>query len=621
MSSSTTSSSSQQTNEASIVYAIKDQAVGAIKEVVGSVIGNTHLELEGKAQKVHGKNEYEFAKAFNAGETEPEKFQRAYHSDVTTASQETNQSVESEPSQLSGWKDQALGAMKDVVGSATANQELELKGKAQNIHGRNETEFAKAQRQGLSEPEHYAHGTKTTEQPEGHVDTQESISMLAGWKDQALGAMKGAIGAATGNQDLELKGKAQNIHGRNEAEFAKAQFHGLSEPEHFAHGKKTDNFEQHREQQVEPESFSALSAVKDVTIGAIKESFGSATGNTNTEIAGLAQQMHGRNQAEFIKAQNEGLYEPEHYVHGSKTISDEQAKGEVENQSVSTIGALKDKAIGSVKEMLGAATGNQELELKGKAQNIHGHNEAEFAKAQRQGLSEPEHYAHGTKSTSDEHAKGEVEDQSVSTIGALKDKAMGSVKEMLGAATGNHDLELKGKAQNIHGHNEAEFAKAQRQGLSEPEHYAHGTKTTSEEHAKGEVEDQSVSSVGAIKDKALGSVKEMIGAATGNQDLELKGKAQNIHGHNEAEFAKAQRQGLSEPEHYAHGMKTTQNAEGEVDAQEPSKMSGWKDQAVGSVKETFGSATNNQKLEIEGKAQKIHGSNQCSQAEHNPINA
>jgi len=369
--------------------------------------------------------------------------------------------------------------------------------------------------------------------------------MLAGWKDQALGAMKGAIGAATGNQDLELKGKAQNIHGRNEAEFAKAQFHGLSEPEHFGHGKKataTDNFEQHREQQVEPESFSALSAVKDVTIGAIKESFGSATGNTNTEIAGLAQQMHGRNQAEFIIAQNQGLNEPEHYVHGTKTISDEQAKGEVENQSVSSIGALKDKAMGSVKEMLGAATGNQELEL-------------------------------------------------------------------------------KGKAQNIHGHNEAEFAKAQRQGLSEPEHYAHGTKTTSEEHAKGEVENQSVSSVGAIKDMALGSVKEMLGAATGNQDLELKGKAQNIHGHNESEFAKAQRQGLSEPEHYAHGMKTTQNAEGEVDSQEPSKLSGWKDQAVGSVKETLGSATKNQKLEIEGKAQKIHGSNQCSEADQNPINA
>jgi len=84
--------------------------------------------------------------------------------------------------------------------------------------------------------------------------------------------------------------------------------------------------------------------------------------------------------------------------------------------------------------------------------------------------------------------------------------------------------------------------------LNEPEHYAHGTKTT--EHAQGEVEDQSVSTLGALKDKTLGSIKGAVGSITGNQDLELKGKAQNIHGRNEAEFAKAQKEGLTEPEHF-----------------------------------------------------------------------
>ena len=198
----------------------------------------------------------------------------------------------------------------------------------------------------------------------------------------------------------------------------------------------------------------------------------------------------------------------------------------------------------------------------------------------------------------------------------LKDQAVGSIKQTYGNATGNTNAELEGKAQQMHGKNEAEFAKAQKQGLNEPEHYAQGTKTSEPvPDAKGEVEDQSVSTLGAIKDKAMGSMKEMYGSMTGNQDMELKGKAQNIHGKNEAEFAKAQKEGLNEPEHFAHGTKTTDHAQGEVVGENPSKMSGWKDQAVGSVKESFGSATKNQGMELEGKAQKMQGSNECAYAD------
>jgi uncharacterized protein YjbJ (UPF0337 family) len=257
--------SSQQNNEASIVTAIKDQAVGAIKEVIGSVIGNTQMELEGKAQKVHGQNEYDFAKAAHSGEAEPEKFQRAYHSDAPNESEKNDQPVESDPSQLSGLKDQALGAMKSTMG------------------------------------------------------------------------------AATGNQDMELKGKAQNIHGRNEAEFAKAQMHGLNEPEHFVQGRKTTDHFEKAEGEVEPQNFNAITAVKDVAVGLVKEAVGTATGNTNTEIAGLAQQMRGKNEAEFVKAQNQGLSEPEHFAHGTKTTTCDQGKGEVEDQKVTSIGAIKEK--------------------------------------------------------------------------------------------------------------------------------------------------------------------------------------------------------------------------------------------------------------------------------------
>jgi len=147
---------------------------------------------------------------------------------------------------------------------------------------------------------------------------------------------------------------------------------------------------------------------------------------------------------------------------------------------------------------------------------------------------------------------------------------MGSIKEMYGTMTGDQDMELKGKAQNLHGRNEAEFVKAQKQGLSEPQHFEHGTKTT--EQAQSKVEGDKVSSLSAIKDQAVGSVKESFGSATGNQKTELEGKAQKIHGKNEAEFAKAQKQGFDQPEHFAHGTKTTEHSEGEVVGQQPSNI-------------------------------------------------
>jgi len=281
--------------------------------------------------------------------------------------------------------------------------------------------------------------------------------------------------------------------------------------------------------------------------------------------------------------------------------------------------AWKDQTIGAVKETFGSATNNPDMELKGKAQNVHGRNEAEFAKARSQGLNEPEHFVQGTKTT--EQAEGTVEGDKVSSLSAMKDKALGSLKENWGSATGNTNTEIAGKAQQMHGRNEAEFVKAQKQGLNEPEHYAQGTKTT--EHAEGSVEGDKVSSMSAMKDKALGSIKENWGSATGNTNTEIAGKAQQMHGRNEAEFVKAQKQGLNEPEHYIQGTKTTEHAQGEVVGEDSSKMSGWKDQAVGSVKESFGSMTNNEKIEIEGKAQKMQGSNTCARADAkiNTINA
>jgi len=123
----------------------------------------------------------------------------------------------------------------------------------------------------------------------------------------------------------------------------------------------------------------------------------------------------------------------------------------------------------------------------------------------------------------------------------------------------------------------------------------------------------------------MGSIKQSYGSATGNMNTELAGAAQKIHGKNESEFAKAQNQGLNEPAHFEHGTGSTTPAEGQVIGDnEPSKVSGYYDQAVGAVKDMWGSSTGNQNMEIAGKAQKIHGSTECNLADaktNQPTNA
>jgi len=63
---------------------------------------------------------------------------------------------------------------------------------------------------------------------------------------------------------------------------------------------------------------------------------------------------------------------------------------------------------------------------------------------------------------------------------------------------------------------------------------------------------------------------------------------------------------LREPEDFVKGV---ESAPGSVDEEKPSTMSGLADRAIGGVKETVGSVTHNQKMELEGMAQKVHGRN------------
>jgi len=157
-----------------------------------------------------------------------------------------------------------------------------------------------------------------------------------------------------------------------------------------------------------------------------------------------------------------------------------------------------------------------------------------------------------------------------------------------------------------------------KKGLDEPEHFVQGTKNT--EFAEGSVEGENPSRLSGLSDRAIGSIKESIGTITGNQKTELLGKAQAVHGRNESEFVKCQKQGLSEPENFVKPVDSHQSS---VEESTPSMISGLTDRAVGSMKETYGNVTGNQKTELEGIAQKVHGRNvsDLARAEKESANA
>eukprot|EP01089_Gocevia_fonbrunei_P020095 TRINITY_DN7356_c0_g1_i1.p2 TRINITY_DN7356_c0_g1~~TRINITY_DN7356_c0_g1_i1.p2 ORF type:complete len:111 (+),score=43.04 TRINITY_DN7356_c0_g1_i1:46-333(+) len=80
-----------------------DQAIGAVKENVGYVLGNEQMEAEGKLQRVKGNAEVEGVKAEN---------------------------------RVEGTVDQVTGAMKEAAGKVTGNKETEFKGKLEKEQGK-----------------------------------------------------------------------------------------------------------------------------------------------------------------------------------------------------------------------------------------------------------------------------------------------------------------------------------------------------------------------------------------------------------------------------------------------------------------------------------------------------
>jgi len=63
--------------EASQIVGLTNRVYGSIKENVGSFLGDEKMELEGKATRLHGINECDYAQAGSRGEAEPPKFRAA----------------------------------------------------------------------------------------------------------------------------------------------------------------------------------------------------------------------------------------------------------------------------------------------------------------------------------------------------------------------------------------------------------------------------------------------------------------------------------------------------------------------------------------------------------------
>lgn len=89
----------------------------------------------------------------------------------------------SEPSKMSGYTDEAVGAMKENVGWALGNKQMEAEGKARNAKGHAEVEAARAEQKAI------------------------------GKKEKLKGNIKETAGNVLGNEQWQAEGKADRLKG------------------------------------------------------------------------------------------------------------------------------------------------------------------------------------------------------------------------------------------------------------------------------------------------------------------------------------------------------------------------------------------------------------------------
>jgi len=241
-------------SEPSTFAAIKDQIVGATKEVIGAVF-NEDLQNAGAQQRIHGEKQYEALKSQAPSTSEPaasgpSETSRGWfgmaaptnpptqHSEASkgwfgssdpekslmesaqppsswfgTSEPAKTTPAPAEPSTLTALKDQFVGSTKEVVG-AVFNQNLQNSGAEQRIQG--ERTLRDLQNSISSEKD-----SNWTQQPEPSMTASQPSepSRLLAVKDQLIGSTKEVLGAVF-SENLHTAGVEQRIHGEREYETA-----------------------------------------------------------------------------------------------------------------------------------------------------------------------------------------------------------------------------------------------------------------------------------------------------------------------------------------------------------------------------------------------------------------
>jgi len=237
--------------EPSTFTAIKDQFLGAAKEVIGSVF-NQDLQQAGAQQRIHGENEMQAMKSQTPQSSDPTNSQSSTeaprswfgtsapsnnpaqpsepskgwfgYSDPEKTLMESSEPPKSwfgsssetvkpsptvpEPSTMSAIKDQFMGSAKEVIG-AVFNEDLQNSGAEQRIQG----ERTLRNLQDAMTPERDGSWSKPS------VSDPSEPSKIFAVKDQLIGSTKEALGSVF-SQNLHDAGVEQRIHGEREYETA-----------------------------------------------------------------------------------------------------------------------------------------------------------------------------------------------------------------------------------------------------------------------------------------------------------------------------------------------------------------------------------------------------------------
>lgn len=277
---------SQTVNEQPSTFtALKDQFMGATKEVFGAVF-NENLQHSGAEQRIQGERELQeireasprresnWSAPWSASDApimnDPLHSKSVPSEPASTwfgswfggASQPSSNisapSAPSEPSTLTALKDQYVGATKEVAG-AVFNEELRNAGAEQRIRGEQDLKDL-SQAVPSNQSNWSAPWPVLNEAKKEWSEESSEPSKLAAVKDQLVGATKEVLGAVF-SENLHNAGVEQRIHGEREYEIAVMS----------------------QEQQ----------ANWDRNVGAVKETTGDVLGNKKMQAEGWSQQREG----------------------------------------------------------------------------------------------------------------------------------------------------------------------------------------------------------------------------------------------------------------------------------------------------------------------------------------